>query len=275
MNAADLAAYIGAAAWIPQITGWIYGRFAKPVLMLVPDRYAEVGYTSYGPIFNLRIAISVDRKPAIIDGIELTLRHEDGEVRNLRWTGLNETFSEIRDDSGNRSVISRDQTPIAVKIGTDGLVEKFVRFQEPRYHETFRPALNELIAHFNYLKQSGDASYVEKLLASKEVFALNEARKKLFWWKPGLYTVTVVVSSPNDVKLERAIWSFRLTAIDVDQLRQNLVTLETELRNIIKSDLPDFQAQPVNWNWANVDVIRGVSDTVSVRPVREELMKRT
>jgi hypothetical protein len=67
-------------------------------------------------------------------------RHEDGDARVFRWAGLSETFSEIRDNAGNRQVVSREQTPIALKIGTESLVEKFVRFQEPRYQETFARA---------------------------------------------------------------------------------------------------------------------------------------
>lgn len=150
MTAAEIAAYIGAAAWLPQIALWAYRYFANASITIVPNRYAEVGFTSYGPIFNVRMALSVDRKDVIVDGFELTFQHADGETRTFRWSGLNETFSEIRDDAGNRQVVSRDQVPIALKIGTESLIEKFGRFQEPRYHEAVRPALSNLIAHLNF-----------------------------------------------------------------------------------------------------------------------------
>ncbi len=254
MTAAELAAYIGAAAWLPQIAAWIYRRFVTPKITIVPDRYAEVGFTSYGPIFNVRMAFASDRKDAIIDGFELAVRHTDGDARTFRWSGLSETFSEIRDDAGNRQVVSRDQVPIALKIGTESLVEKFVRFQEPRYHETDRPALSRLVAQFNFLKRSGTSDYVSKVLSSKELFELTDIRQNSFWWKAGRYDVTIKLSSPRKFRLTRSQFAFDLTSVDIDQLRQNLDTLTTEIQNVIKSNLPDFQAQPVNWNWTSVHV---------------------
>ena len=177
MTPTEIAAYIGAAAWLPQIAAWVYGVFVKPVITIVPDRYAEVGFTSYGPIFNVRMAFASDRKDAIIDGFELKFRHADGDTRTLRWSGLNETFSEIRDEAGNRQqIVSRDQIPIALKIGTASLVEKFVRFQEPRYHEAIRPAFTGLVAHFTFVKRSGDPDYVSRVLGSKELFEVLDTR---------------------------------------------------------------------------------------------------
>lgn len=254
MTAAEIAAYIGAAAWLPQLATWAYCYFVTPAITIVPDRYAEVGFTSYGPIFNLRMAFSADRKDVIVDGFQLTLRHADGDTRTFRWSGLSETFSEIRDAAGNTQVISRDQVPIALKIGTESLIEKFVRFQEPRYHEAGRPALSNLFAHLNFLRRSGEPDHTSKLLASKEFFAVVDTRDKSFWWRAGRYDVTFVLSSPKKFALTHARYRFELTQIDVDQLRQNIETSKTELENILKSDLPGFQPQPINWNWANVDI---------------------
>lgn len=254
MKPEEIAAYIGAAAWLPQIATWIYRKFVQPVVTIVPDKYAEVGFTSFGPIFNVRMAFSAENKALIVDGLELLLRHSDGDVRTLRWSGLSETFSEITDAAGNRQVVSRDQTAIALKVGTESLIEKFVRFQEPRYHETDRPVMSNLIAHFNFLKQSSPVGYVAQTLSSKELFSVLETRKKSFWWKPGRYQITLKLSSPKKFRITHSEFHFDLTAVDIDRLKQNVATLDSELKNIISSNLPDFEAQPVNWNWANVDV---------------------
>src|SRR3989304_9497204 len=104
MTPAEIAAYIGAAAWLPQIAAWIYRYFVQPAVTVVPDKYAEVGFTSFGPIFNMKMAFSADNKDLIIDGFELLIRHSDGASRTLRWSGLSETFSEITDAAGNRQV---------------------------------------------------------------------------------------------------------------------------------------------------------------------------
>jgi len=205
---------------------------------IVPNQYAEAGFTSLGPIFNLRMAFSVDNKDIVIDGMELLLRHQDGESRMLRWAGLGETFSEITDAAGNKQVVSRDQSPIAIKVGTQSLLEKFVRFQEPRYHEGDRPLTQALVAHFNYLKQTKPDAYVADALACKELFSLLEARRKAFWWKPGRYDIEVQLSSPQKFNLSSGRFRFDLTANDVQLLQRNFATLEAEVRNIISSNLP-------------------------------------
>ena len=256
MNPQEVAAYIGAAAWLPQIAAWLYRKLVHPSVRLVPDQYAEAGFTSLGPILNLRMAFSVDHKDIIIDGMKMVLRHQDGDCRTLRWAGLAETFSEITDAAGNKQVVGRDQSPIAVKIGTQSLLEKFVRFQEPRYHESDRPVIQALVAQFNFLKQTRPDDYVPEALASKELFSLLDLRKKAFWWKPGRYDIQVKLTSPQKFSLVSSRFHFELTANDVEFLQKNVSTLETEVRNVISSNLPDFQAQPLNWNWANVNVKR-------------------
>src|SRR5690349_19424067 len=112
MKPEEIAAYIGAAAWLPQIATWVYRMVIRPSIRIVPDQYAEVGYTSYGPIFNVRMAFFAEKKDVIVDGIEMIVHHEDGDSCTLRWAGLAETFSEITDAAGNRQIISRDQSPI-------------------------------------------------------------------------------------------------------------------------------------------------------------------
>ena len=254
MKPEEIAAYIGAAAWLPQIATWVYRALIKPTITVVPDKHAEVGFTSYGPIFNLRMMLSSENKGLIIDGFELLLRHSDGDVHTLRWSGLLETFSEITDNAGNRQVVSRDQTPIALKIGTESLSEKFIRFQEPRFHETDRPATLDLVAHFNFLKQSSPDEYMEKTLSSKELFSVLENRKKAFWWKLGRYQIEAKLSSTGKFKLTNPTFYFDLTSVDIDRLKQNISTIESELKNIIQSTIQDLKASPINWNWANVDI---------------------
>lgn len=254
MKPEEIAAYIGAAAWLPQIATWVYNALIKPTVTVVPDKYAEVGFTSYGPIFNLRMMLSTEKKGLIIDGFELILLHSDGDTHTLRWSGLLETFSEITDNAGNRQVVSRDQTPIALKIGTESLTEKFVRFQEPRFHESDRPVTLDLVAHFNFLKQSSSEEYVAKTLSSKELFTVLENRKNSFWWKPGRYQIETKLSSTSKFKVANPKFYFDLSTADIERLKQNIHTIDSELKNIIQSNILDFKASPINWNWANVDI---------------------
>jgi hypothetical protein len=105
MTAAEIAAYIGAAAWAPQIARWMYRAYVTPQIQVISSQYASVGYTRFGPIFNLNLAFTAQRKPAIIDVLESVMTHEDGERRAFQMQGMSETISDIADPAGNKTVI--------------------------------------------------------------------------------------------------------------------------------------------------------------------------
>jgi hypothetical protein len=252
MKPEEIAAYIGAAAWLPQIAAWIYRSAIRPKLRVIPNQFAEVGFSTYGPIFNVRMAFFVENRDLIIDGLELAMRHEDGDSRTFRWAGLGETFSEITDSAGNKQIISKDQSPIAIKVVVQALLEKFVRFQEPRFHESDGVTTRALVTHFNFLKQKAPDSFVADVLASKEYFSVVEGRQKWFAWKPGRYDLTLHPTSPQKFKLVDPTFSFQLTPADVEHLRRNLAVIDTEIRNVISSNLTDHKPEPLHWQWANV-----------------------
>ena len=255
LTAADLAAYIGAASWLPQIAGWIHGWWAKPIITIVADRTAELGFTRLGPILNIRMALSAERKDAIIDAFEATLTHEDGDQRRLRWAGMSETFSEITDGLGNKQVVSRETT-VAFKIGTDALLEKYVRFQEPRFSEQSQAVTNDLVSHFTFLRNNKPETFVQETLSSKQFRDTLDTIRRGYWWKPGLYTVSFSMQATERIVLRHNTYVFSLSAIDVDAMNQNLATLETDLINTVNSNLPDPTYLPVNWLWRYVSILR-------------------
>jgi hypothetical protein len=256
MKAEELAAYIGAAAWMPQILTWIYRAITKPKLRIVPDAQAEVGFTTYGPIFNIRMAFFVENRDLIIDGLTLSITHADGDQHEMRWAGLGETFSEITDGKGNRQIVSKDQTPIAIKVNTQALFEKFVRFQESRFHAADGPTTRALVTHFNFLKQKSPDSFVQEVLNSKELFSVVDQRQKWFWWKPGRYVVSVRPNSPQKFDQVENSFAFELSDVDLDNLKGNIPYIDLELKNIINSNLPNPESHQFQWQWANIQISR-------------------
>jgi hypothetical protein len=259
MSPSDIAAYIGAAAWLPQIVGWIWGKLAVPEITVISDRSLEIGFTRFGPIFNLRMAFSSDKKNAIVDSFYVHLTHEDGETHRLRWVGMNENVSEIIDHIGNRQVISKEQTAIGFKVGTESLLEKFVRFQEDRFWMDTQSPYSQLLAHFSFLK-SKDPDYITKTLQSKEYHDVVEAHKRAFWWKPGVWFVKFTMGSPHKLKVRPHLFKFRLTQFDVDALKLNLAEIDREFENIVESNKPDYKLKPVTWNWRSPALLKGEED---------------
>jgi hypothetical protein len=245
---ADIAAYIGAAAWLPQIGSWIYDRYVPPVVRIIPERQVQLGYTTLGPIFNVRLALVADRKDAIVEHMEARVRHEQGDVHTFTWTGLREMFSEITDSAGNRGVVERDQPAIALKVSTALPVEKFVRFQDVAYHDRHRVPMESLVAQFNYAK-ANYPDFRERILQSKEYHSLLEFYRAEFWWKPGKYTATLSIQSSSRARLRSDTFGFQIAQYDVDAMRGNLDVMNAEYRNTIMMGADGYEPSPIAWAW--------------------------
>lgn len=256
MTPAELAAYIGAAAWLPQIGIWLHRWLATPQLRIVLGRSVELGFTSLGPIFNVHVAFTTERKPLVINSLNMRLAHEDGDVHEFIWSGIQEDLGETRDAAGlTQGRLQKDKVPIAIKITTETLLERFIRFQEPRFRETDRPIFMDLVAHFEHLERTAKDDHIKAALESKELFALLDSREKSFWWKAGTYTVWLRPSSASRFSLASPIcYKFTLERWMADALRRNIAQNRIEVENAMRSAGPGPLPPQVRWNWVNPDL---------------------
>lgn len=250
MTPAELAAYIGAAAWLPQIGSWLYRRYVRPEVVIVPEKTLEIGYTSFGPIFNVRLALTVNRKDVIIDGLEAIIQHETGDRHTLTWVGMRENLSEISDAAGNRQLIDKEQPAIALKLSTAALVEKFVRFQEHSFLERGREFANDLYALAIFISNRADSSPAD-ILKSKEYRDLIAYARQGFWWMAGSYTVKFRARALHEIELDENTYTFELSQHDIDALKNNLTSLERFYEQTAYVNTPDFQPAQITWTWRN------------------------
>lgn len=257
MKPEEIAAYIGAAAWVPVVIAWLNRVFTKPKLRIVPDQQFELGFTSLGPIFNLRLALFVENRAIVIDDVKFEVRHSDGETHTFSWAGIAEKFSEIHDiGSGRKQIISRDQTPIAIKVFTQSVFEKSLRFLDLKYIEADKTVGAPLLDQFAFLKAQHPDTYVAQALASQELHNFIASRQAFFGWKPGTYTVTMKISSPQRFKFKVDTFSFSLSASDVILLKQNINFIDVDMKNTINSNTPGSVATEFQWQWVNPKIER-------------------
>ena len=252
---AEIAAYVGAAAWLPPIIFVIYRATIKPKVTIVPEKQVEIGYTTFGPIFNIRLAVSAARKDTIIDHVGISIRHEDGASHEFSWAGMRETFSEIKDMSGNMQFVERDYSPIALVLSKFGVIERFFRFQAPSFHSKHKKLLRVATDYQAYLKTK-KADYHEDLLNSQQVHDVLEFYEQYFFWKSGQYSVRFSVKSPKKVILTESVYVFDLQPYEVDDLKKNLPMFKIEATNLIKSDIKSFRRKEVKWNWVTTPLER-------------------
>lgn len=256
MKPEEVAAYVGAAAWLPQIIHWGYNYFVRPKLTISIGRQVEIGFTNLGPIFNVPLAFSVANKDLILDKIEVSICHQGGECHDLTWHGLGETFSEITDNHGNKQTVGKNQSaPIAIKVSTIGLFEKSVRFQDPIYHKENRQLMDELKDHARYLYRKDSASAASELFSSKQYIQLHEKRLKHFYWKAGRYSVRIKASSQSEFVQITPNFEFDLSDSDINLLSVNCQLIGVSIQNDLGKGNPEYRPEPTKWRWVYVNRI--------------------
>jgi hypothetical protein len=245
LNAFEIAAIVGAAAWLPQL----YRFFVRPKVEVIPHPEVEVGYSSFGPILNVRFAISASRKDAVVEKMQVRVRHERGQTTDLTWVTLNETLSMWRTLSGEAAEQTKSQPAIALKVSSAALVEKLIGFQDVSYLEEKRLLENAVLDRWNRLRRTGEEAYQEQTVRSDEFSALVAFFGNRFPWQEGSYdaTVTAVVAGLKKPVTER--FTFRLTENDIERLKANVSTTETYYRELVR-EIPADQQTWVSWNWS-------------------------
>ena len=250
----EIAAVVGALAWVPQIISWIYNAVVKPSITFVVDHTAEVGFTTNGPIFNLTLAINAERKGVVLHGLQVILTHQSGEKHVFTWQGIVNRMGTMTAE-GTRMPFEKDQNAIAIKISAGELEERFIRFQESEIVQKRNEHLSSAIDRMNRLKKESP-NYHDALLKSDEVSTYIEMLKHSNFWKPGKYDCKIVAKSSTRYKVHADEFSFSLSVPDVEKLGENLELIDKEVENSIKAEKNEYAPHSVEWQWVNPVLVR-------------------
>lgn len=140
--------------------------------------------------------------------------------------------------------------PIALKVGTLGLTEKFVRFQDESFWQSLTDKFTALVDKNHHLMKTS-VSFREETLNSTELSEVIRVYERFFWWRTGKYHVHFLASSQNDAKVVQRKYHFSLSDGDVEMLRANLDVVKTDFENRIMVGKEHYEEKPIAWNWRN------------------------
>ncbi len=256
MTSTDWIAYIGAAAWMPPIVFILYKLLALPKITFYPDRQVQIGYTTIGPIFNLTLALTVQRKDIILKKIGVKLSHQDGSKHNFGWARISETLSEIRNPLDPTPIMSVEKSlpPIIVKISTGNFVQVFIQFQDLHFGSELAKASSGFQKHFHFIREKKTKLTKEDIddaIDCKEFEEIMDFQKSSFRWKKGRYELMFNIQSPNRYKMTKTKFVFNLTQHDADALRTNLDHIRTNYRQTLLTNVEGYKYETIPWVWRN------------------------
>jgi len=256
MRPAEIAAFIGAAAWLPQIASWIYKKYSKPVLKLILSPKLQLSYNIFGPIINFNCSISSQKKDALIEKITLKVTHEKGDTRFLTWTFLDEIQQQIRSYTGETAEVSKNQPAIALKVPTISLVEKLIGFQDRDFQKEFQIRADKVVETYNFLKDKHiNTDAKAELISTKEHKDLLDFFKSYMYWQEGNYLMEVIIKEVTVRKPFIEKFKFRLAKIDIESLNYNKTILEKILPALMKLPVEkDQKTELPTSNWINPTV---------------------
>jgi hypothetical protein len=250
MTVYEGAAILGALAWIPYLFKLVRETITRPEVRIITQRTAEIGFTTLGPILNLRIAFSVRYRDVVISSIKLKVIHESGEERILSWQGIVQRLGQMQTPQVGPIPWEKEQSVLAIKLSEKEVEERFIRFQEDEYHSGKESYDSIAGKKLTFLYAKGEFKPKE-LLDSQEMQDVILFIKRWPSWKQGKYKIIFDVESPEKFYLEDNVYHFELDPLSVDSLEANKNLIHLSIEDQINFNTKDYQAHLPNWNWVN------------------------
>jgi hypothetical protein len=252
MTPADIAAWIGASAWIPQIGRWVYSLWEKPKLRILPSATVTLGYTNLGPSVQLTASLSTDRRNALIERVDLEVSHELGEKRQLTWVLISEFGQQMTGPTGEVINFGRSEPATAIKITTDALTPRQILFQDPAFAQKATMLGEQVLEHYRYLKPK-DENPLKTLLESKELRPAREHFERAFYWKPGRYAFQISLRSASSKQSHVQKFEIQLSNVDSDRLASNC-GLFAEYVSAAILDTDGVPSKNPAWKWLSTPI---------------------
>jgi hypothetical protein len=247
MSLIDAVAVLGALAWIPPIVQGLRNVLTKPKVRVITQEQVEIGFTTYGPIANIRLAFASSRKEIIVSNVQLELRHEAGDIQTFSWQGIVQPLGRINSPAG--TVFSeKEQSVLAIKLNTKDIEERQIRFQDRGYHKGKQDRVEKLIQKLIYLSKDKNAN-PQSALGSTELIDLVSYTRQSFNWKVGKYSLVFRIGSTQRFEIENNTYEFALTPIDIELLEKNKDLIESAYGDELQQGLPGYVNQTFSWNW--------------------------
>lgn len=241
----DVAAVIGALAWLPYIVRF----FWRPRITIIPGAQIEIGYTGLGPILNPSLAFRTERRDALVTAVWFEVVHERGQRAEFRGVQLVETPGVTQSTTGESAVHQRTQAAVAVVLTPATIAERKVNCQEANHLMRYEPLIVGFQTAIRRVQNANAQQWQETVLQSPECQALRDFLLNEFFWQTGNYKVAVFAKVAELRAPATATFSFSLNEAQVRLLRGNQQGIDWELRRITGEHVQQPAPPQFKWQW--------------------------
>lgn len=253
MKPLDWIAILGALAWTPHLFGMIKQFVTKSKIRVITHRNAEIGFTTHGPIFNIRLAFAVEHRDIVVYDLKIRLRHESGEEKIFEWQGITQQVGKLTTPDAGVMPFEKEQSVLAIKLNQKEIEERFIRCQDASFIASKQEYESKAVKKIAYLKAEGKYD-AEAFLREQEMTELYSFNKHTFPWKQGKYTVTIEIQSPEKFEIVDNAREFILTPLDIEELAKNKEVLELDYRRTLVGIGEDDE--DIVWQWRNPALVK-------------------
>ena len=246
MKFIDWIAILGALAWSPHILSLLRQWLTKSKIRVITNRTAEIGFTTFGPIFNLRLAFAVENRDIVISDLIIRLKHESGEEKVFEWQSITQQVLQMTTPDAGVMPFEKAQSVLAIKLNQKEVEERFIRFREVSFRVSQQKYESEAIRKIAYLKAENKYD-AKAFLREQEMTELYSFNKHAFGWKEGIYTISIEIQSPQKFEIFDNNRKFLLSHLDIEQLSQNKDLIELDYHQMFLG--VQEGAQRISWQW--------------------------
>jgi hypothetical protein len=244
----DLAAVVGALAWLPPMFVVFRNWVTKPQIRIFTQPSPEIGFTSFGPILNLRVALTVTHKDIVITGIRLKVTHESNEQIFFSWRGVVQRMGTINYPQLGAVPFEKELNVLAMKVSLKDVEERSIRFQNVDFLQEKSELEAVTLKTMAHLRKT-DSFDERGFLKSQEMADLFSFIRQSFSWKPGGYRLQVLIESPDSFSVLDDEYTFNLSPLQVQNLSDNLQYIERYYVDEVMPQEEGKQISPIPWRW--------------------------
>lgn len=250
MTGFEIVSIVGALAWLPPIVSLIRNIFIKSIIQINTSKTAEIGFSTFGQIVNLRLAFSAENKDIVLSSIIIRLKHETGEEKVFSWQGIVQNLGRLTNPGIGSLPYEKENAVLAIKLNTREVDERFIRFQNDEYLETRQMLLEKIRNKIVFLTNTGTFN-PETIAATQEFDELSRFNQQSFSWKTGKYRIILESKSRRSFKIINNEFSFNLDPIQIETLQKNIEYNKIFYMEELKNGLQGNAKIEIQWNWVN------------------------